>query len=425
MKLNIPDTSRPRVVIIGAGFAGFTLANSLKNGPFQIVLVDKNNYHQFQPLFYQVAMSGLEPSSICFPLRKNFQNQTHIIVRVAEVRSICPGQKMIITDKGSLDYDMLVLAAGAETNYYGNSNFLEHTIPLKSVSEALFLRNRILEDLEHAVLKQNPDSIHQLLDIAIVGGGPTGVELAGSLAEMKRHIIPKDFPDLNPQFMEIHLIQGADRLLNTMSESSSESALHELKKMGVHVHLQAIVSQIENGFVVLNNGEKIRCGKVIWAAGVKAVRLDGLPDEVYTKEGRIIVDEFCKIQSLKEVFAIGDICYMPTSKYPNGLPGVAPVAMQQARYLGMQLIRMQYGKSIKPFAYSDKGSMATIGRNKAVLDFGSVHLQGVLAWIAWLLVHIYYLIGVRNRIIVMINWIYSYIYYDQALRLQIKPYKKK
>ncbi|HEX5624487.1 MAG TPA: NAD(P)/FAD-dependent oxidoreductase [Saprospiraceae bacterium] len=421
MPFNIPESDKPRLVIIGAGFGGLTLARKLQGKGFQIVLLDKNNYHQFQPLFYQVAMSGLEPSSICFPLRKNFQAPRDLFVRVAEVSRIFHEQKTIESSIGILRYDMLVLAMGAVTNFYGNPEFERFGIPLKSVSEALYLRNSILDDLEKAVMTLDPFQREAYLNIVIVGGGPTGVELAGALAEMKKYILPKDYPDLDASAMQIHLVQATPRLLDGMSEKASLAALKDLKKMGVEVHLQAKVAEMNEHRVRFADGTELKAHKIIWAAGVKALRLEGLPDSVYAPGGRILVNGFGEVESLKDVYCMGDQALMKTAEYPNGLPGLAPVALQQAAFLARHLRRKQQGRSLKSFKFTDKGAMATIGRHKAVLDFHSLFLSGFPAWLGWLFVHIYYLIGVRNKLIVMINWMWNYLFYDQALRLNIKP----
>ncbi|MBK9107814.1 MAG: NAD(P)/FAD-dependent oxidoreductase [Saprospiraceae bacterium] len=422
MAFNIPYSEKKRVVIIGAGFGGFILAQQLRCKYFQIVLIDKNNYHQFQPLFYQVAMSGLEPSSICFPIRKNFRNDENIFIRIAEVTNINPTDKKLISNIGELDYDFLIIAFGNSTNYFGNENFKKWSIPLKSVSEALYLRNRILEDLEASVLEQDEFIKDVLLDVVIVGGGPTGVELAGSLAEMKRHILPKDYPDLKVELMDIHLIQNGDRLLNNMSVKSSENALKSLQKMGVNVHLNKMVKDISETGVLLSSGEFIKSKKVIWAAGVKANKLLGLPADVYAHDGRIIVNENCEVKGAPDVYCIGDAALFVSESFPSGLPALAPVAIQQATYLAKLLKKKHQKQSLYPFVYFDKGQMATIGRNKAVFDYKQIHVQGFIAWIIWLFVHIYFLVGLRNRIIVFINWFWSYLFYDQALRINIKPY---
>lgn len=422
MPFNIPHCDRKRVVIIGAGFGGFLIAQKLKRDHFQIVLIDKNNYHQFQPLFYQVAMSGLEPSSICFPLRKNFRNGENIFIRVAEVHEVDTFAKKVVADIGELNYDTLIIATGTTTNYYGNDNFKKYSIPLKSVSEALFLRNRILEDLEKAVLEKEEATQDVIMDVVIVGGGPTGVELAGSLAEMKNHIIPKDYPGLKTKLMDIHLIQKANRLLNNMSDKSSDYALNCLRKMGVQVHLNTLVKDISPDGVLLSNNDFLKCRKVIWAAGVKAAAINGLPQTVYAPDGRIKVNAFCEVESLTDVYCIGDAALFDSNSNPSGLPALAPVAIQQAAYLARLLNDKANGLSGSPFHYFDKGQMATIGRNKAVFDYKNIHLKGFVAWILWLTIHIYFLVGIRNRIIVFVNWVWSYLFYDQALRLNIKPF---
>lgn len=421
MRFNIPDSTKPRLVIIGAGFAGFTLARKLKGKKFQIVLLDKNNFHQFQPLFYQVAMSGLEPSSICFPLRKNFQSEQDFYVRVAEVTRVLPDQKRIESSIGILKYDYLVFAMGAQTNYYGNSKFEQFSIPLKSVSEALYLRNAILDDLEQAVMSQESGEQEELMNIVIVGGGPTGVELAGALSELKRHILPKDYPDLNANKMNIHLVQSSNRLLDGMSEKASAVAQKNLTEMGVLLHLSTYVTDMSFNSVVLSNGVQLKARKIIWAAGVKAAAIPGLPEICYDKSGKIKVNNKAEVMGLEHIFAIGDVCMMTNGNDEKVLPGLAPVALQQADYLAKNLLKPDAGKFQKGFRYRDKGAMATIGRSKAVLDFHGLFLSGLPAWLAWLLVHIYYLIGVRNKVIVFINWVWSYIFYDQALRLNIRP----
>lgn len=417
MPLNIPQSTKPRLVIIGAGFAGFTLARKLAGKDYQIVLLDKNNYHQFQPLYYQVAMSGLEPSSICFPLRRSFQDEKDFYVRVAEVNKILPEENKIETSMGIIRYDLLVLGMGAKTNYYGNAEFEANSIPLKSVSESLFLRNQILSDLEKAVMSPEGTDLSPLLDIVIVGGGPTGVELAGALAEMKQHVIPKDYPDLDAKKMHIHLIQGADRLLPGMSLKSSDKAKSDLEQLGVILYLDQQVKNISDGKVILDNGFCINANKVIWAAGVSASAIPGLPESSISRSGRILTDEYCRVRDTKDIFAIGDLALVKAQKFPNGHPQVAPAALQQAKWLACYLSK----KISTPFEYFDKGSMATIGRHKAVVDVAGRHISGFFAWIIWLFVHIYYLIGVKNKIIVLLNWIWGYIFYDQALRLLIKP----
>lgn len=420
MPFNIPESIKPRIVIIGGGFAGFKFANKINYDRYQIVLIDINNYFQFQPLFYQVAMSGIEPSSICFPLRKNFRNRKDLFIRTIKLKEIDPINKIVHSESGSLSYDLLIIATGCQTNYYGNVNFEKFSIPLKSVSEALYLRNCILNDLEQAVLCNDPITQARLMQILIIGGGPTGVELAGALSEMKKHILPKDYPDLDTSKMQIHLIQATPRLLDSMSEKSSLKAYEALHKMGVSIHLNTKVMDMQNEQIVLSNGMILNSRKIIWAAGVIGASIKGLESAFNAPGNKITVNQFCEVPFLKDVYAIGDIAYMKTFKFPSGLPGLAPVALQQASYLAKRLNKYKH-QDFRAFNYLDKGSMATIGRSKAVLQYKKLFLSGFIAWIAWLFVHIYYLIGVRNKMIVFINWLWNYIVYDQALRLNIKP----
>jgi NADH dehydrogenase len=419
--INIPESKYPRVIIIGGGFAGLTLAKKLASRDFQIVLIDKNNFHQFQPLFYQVAMSGLEPSSISFPFRKLFQKKENIHIRIAEVKEVKHKEREVVTSSGSLRFDYLVIATGTDTNFFNNEQLKKHTLPMKSVSEALFLRNSILEDYEKAVTAPDYDSRQLYLDIVIVGGGPTGVEVAGALAEMRKYVIPKDYQELNSDEIDIYLLEGAPRLLSGMSEKAGKSAERFLKQLGVKVMTNAMVAECREGKVILKDGEEITAGKVIWAAGVKGNQIPGLPETSYVKGGRLLVDRQNKVEGTKDIFALGDIAFMKEENYPEGHPQVAQVAIQQADHLGKNLLRIHQEKTPLPFSYKDKGSMATIGRNKAVADLPAFHTSGFFAWTIWMLVHLFSLIGARNRIIVFINWIWNYFTYDHSLRLIIRP----
>lgn len=418
MKINIPETKQERVVVVGGGFAGLTLVKKLAKSNYQVVLLDKNNYHQFQPLFYQVAMSGLEPSSIIFPFRKLFSRNKNVFIRIADVSSVNTKEKFLETNKGRCNYDHLVIATGAETNFFGNKDLEMLTIPMKSVSEALFLRNKILADYEQALTEPDYDKRQGFVDIVIVGGGPTGVEVAGALAEMKRYIIPKDYPELNAKEIDIHLIQGGPVLLQGMSEKASKKAYDFLVKMGVKVKLSTRVTSYDGEYVYMGDDTKIQSKKVIWAAGITGCMLEGLPEEAKMRGNRIMVDAQHRIEGFSDIYAIGDIAYMMEEEYPNGHPQVAQVAMQQAKNLARNL----KSKKEKSFKYKDLGSMATIGRHKAVADLPGFRFAGLFAWFVWLFVHLFQIIGTKNKLFVFLNWVWGYFTYDQSLRLIIRPY---
>ena len=425
MQFNIPDTGQKRVVIIGGGFGGLTLARKLSRSNFQVVLIDKNNYHQFQPLFYQVAMAGLEPSSIVFPLRKAFQKNKNVFVRVTKVNTVKPEQQEIETDIGSLRYDYLVMAIGADTNWYNNDQVRSNAIPMKSVNEALYLRNTIFEDYEKAVTAKDYDDRQRFLDIVIVGGGPTGVEIAGSLAEMKRHIIPKDYTDLDRDEIDIHLVHGAPQLLNTMSGASSDSAKKFLEELGVQLWLDRIVTGFDGETVYINDGSKIQAQKVIWAAGVTCNTLDGLPEDAKTHGNRLIVNEFNQLKGFGNIFVIGDQAWQTEEDYPKGHPQVAQVAIQQGKRLAGNLHKLEKQQAMRPFRYKDLGAMATIGRNRAVVDLPFWRFQGAFAWMVWLFVHLFSILGMKNKLFIFLNWVWNYVTYDQSLRLVIKPWKRE
>ena len=421
MTMNIPDTEQKRVVIVGAGFGGLTLAQKLLKLDFQVVLIDKNNYHQFQPLFYQVAMAGLEPSSICFPLRKIFQKKKNVFVRVANVESVDTNNNEITTSIGPLNFDYLVFAYGVETNYFGNKNLEERTIPMKSVSEALYLRNAILKDYEKAVTTTDFDKRQGLVDIVIVGGGPTGVEVAGALGEMKKYIFPKDYPELDVEEIDIILIQGGPVLLAGMSKESSAAAEGFLTDMGIKVILNRFVTDFDGEHIKLDDGSLIRTNKVIWAAGIAGKKMGGLPETAFARGNRIKVNRFNQVEGFTNIFAIGDICYMEEEAYPNGHPQMAQIAIQQANLLPKNFRKLEEGEKLDQFFYKDLGSMATIGRNSAVVDLPRFKFKGFFAWIFWLAVHLFSLIGVKNRLFIFINWIWNYITYDHSLRILIRP----
>ncbi len=421
----IPDNNRKRIVIVGGGFAGLQLAKSLKKCDMQIVLIDRNNYHQFQPLFYQVATSGLEPSAISFPLRKIFQNQKHIHVRIASLDRIEAEKKRIVTDIGTLTYDHLVLAMGADTNYFGNKNIEEHAIPMKSLSEAIYLRNLILTNFENALNQTDTSKIESLMNFVIVGGGPTGTELAGAIAEMKNNILPKDYPELDFAMMKIHLLEAGDKVLNGYSVASSNKGKAYLEKLGVHISLSTFVKDYDGKKVRLADGSVLATDTLIWAAGVRGNAVYGLKEEATGKGGRLIVDRYNRVSHHEEIYALGDIALMRTEAFEHGHPQVAQVAMQQAKRLAKNFKRYSRGKELKTFTYNDKGSLATVGRNLAVADLPHLSFQGFFAWLLWLFVHLMSIIGAKNRLFVFINWTWSYFTYDQSLRLLIKPKEQK
>ena len=424
MPINLPETKKPRIVIIGAGFAGLNLARRLSNKYYQVVIIDRNNFHQFQPLLYQVAMSGIEPSSIAFPLRKLFRHKEDVHIRVAELLSVHPAEQHIITSEGLVNYDILVLAIGAATNFYGNAEIEQKAYPLKSVADALLLRNVILSDLEKALTIREDDVRKSYMDIVIVGGGPTGVEMSGSLAEMKRYILPKDYPELNAAEMDIYLIEGTNELLSVMSDKASEKSKQYLEKMGVHVITNTRVMNYDGQVISLSDGKKLYSHKVIWAAGVTGVKIQGLPDAAYARGNRILTNTFNQVSGFTDIYAIGDNAYMEEGEY-KGHPQVAQPAIQEAHCLAHNLNAKAKGKPIKPFHYKDLGSLATIGRNKAVADLPFIKTQGFIAWVLWLVVHLKSILGVKNQIFVLFNWVWSYVTLDQSLRIIVKHKRSK
>ena len=423
MPVNIPETAQKRIVIIGAGFGGLKLAQKLVDSGYQIVLIDRNNYHQFQPLFYQVATSGIEPSSILFPLRKIFQKQKNIYIRVAEVYSVDTGKKELQTSLSTVWYDYLVISTGVNSNFFGMKNMEEFAIPMKSVSEAMAMRNRLIQSFEKAVTLRDQNARRALLNVIVVGGGPTGVEVAGAVAEMKKFVLPKDYPDLNFDAMQITLIEGSHALLGGMSDHASEKALFYLERLGIKVMLNTRVTDFD-GEVLSIGDTKIDTKTVIWAAGISGIVPEGLPQESVNREKRIYVDEHNKIKGVQDVFAIGDVCVMTTPDHPKGHPQVAQVAIQQGLNLSHNFIRMQRNSDLKPFKYKDRGSMATIGRNRAVADLPFVKFSGFMAWLTWMFVHLMAIVGVKNRLLIFINWMWNYLTYDQSLRLILWAAKK-
>ena len=421
MRANIKRNEQRRVVVVGGGLGGLKLVSSLRDTDFQVVLVDKNNYNQFPPLIYQVASAGLEPSNISFPFRRLFQGWKNFFFRMAEVQHIDTEEKAIKTSIGTIHYDDLVLAAGATTNFFGNKNIEASALPMKSVSESMRLRNTILQNLERAETEDNEARKQALMNIAIVGGGPSGVEIAGVLAEMKQTILPRDYPDLDTSCMHIYLINATPRLLGAMSERSSREAEKALKELGVKVMTNCMVTDYVDKELVLKDGQRISAETVIWVSGIKANNIDGIPTESIGHAGRILVDRFNRVKSLKDVYAIGDQCIVEGDEaYPYGHPQLAQVAIQQAKTLAKNLIRQEKGETEQPFSYHNLGTMATIGRKKAVVEIGKLKFGGFFAWLLWLIVHLRSILGVKNKTIVFLNWMWSYMNYKQSLRLILK-----
>ena len=424
--MNIPQTSFPRIVIIGGGFAGISLAKKLAKQEVQVVLLDKHNYHTFQPLLYQVSTGGLEPDSIAYPIRKIVKNFPNFFFRLANVEGIDTEKKKISSDIGELKFDYLVLATGSETNFFGNTEIERHSMAMKTIPQSLNLRSLILENFEEALLTSDLHERNALMNFVIVGAGPTGVELAGALAEIKKGILPKDYPDLDTRLAQINLIQSGDRILKEMSEVASRKAEDFLEKLGVNVWKNVRVTGYDGKTVTTTSDLTFEAATLVWAAGVKGTTVKGLDSKDYVVSGnRLLVNEFNQVKGFDSIFAIGDIACMLTEEFPKGLPMMAQPAIQQGEQLGDNLLRMVESKPMKPFKYKDKGSMATIGRNKAVVDLKHWKFQGVFAWFVWMFVHLFFLIGFRNRMVVFVNWVYNYIRFDREARLIIRPFKRK
>jgi NADH:ubiquinone reductase (H+-translocating) len=419
-----PEKGQQRIIILGAGFGGLRLARQLaRSDRFQILLIDRNNYHQFQPLLYQVATAGLEPSSISFPIRKIFQKKKNVFIRIAEIEAVVPETNTVKTNIGLFSYHKLVIALGTTTNFFGNNIIEENSIGLKTVSEALYIRNQILKNYENALVSTNSEACEAALNITIVGGGPTGVELAGAIAELRNNILPKEYPELDFSKMNIFLIEATDRLLGAMSDFSSRKAKNYLQKLGVKVLTGTMVKFCEGNKVITDTGV-ILSSNVVWAAGMKGATLNGIPPAALSQNGRIEVDSFNRVKGLENLFAIGDLALMRTPEYPNGHPQVAPVAIQQAENLARYFLTEGENKKPKPFSYKDKGTMATVGRNLAVVELPFAKFGGFFAWATWMFVHLMSILGIKNRFFIFVNWLTNYFTYNLSLRLIIKPRKQ-
>ncbi len=422
MSINIQRNQKKRVVIVGGGLGGLRLAEDLYGSGMQVVLIDRNNFHQFPPLIYQIASAGIDPSSISFPFRQIFRKRKDFYFRMAEARMVDAEKKILQTSIGKIDYDYLVLAAGATTNFFGNKNIEEWAIPMKTVPEAMGLRNALLSNFERALTCATEEERQELLNVVIVGGGATGVEIAGALSEMKRYVIPYDYPDMDSSLMHIYLIEAGDRLLAGMSQDSSKKAYDFLKSMGVDIQFGKMVTDYRDHKVIMKDGTEIPTRTFLWVSGIRANAMPGISEDHLGRGFRFKVDQFNRIPGLNDVFAIGDQCLQTTDPaYPNGHPQVAQVAIQQAKNLAKNIKRINEGhaddNSLTPFKYNNLGSMATIGRNKAVVEIGKFHSQGFFAWILWLVVHLRSILGVKNKMMVLLNWLWKYVSYNDSIRM--------
>ena len=421
MKANIEHTDKKRIVIVGGGLGGLELAFKLVDDDYQVVLIDKNNYHQFPPLIYQVASGGLEPSSISFPFRRLFQGKKDFFFRMAKVESVNTDKKTINTTVGEIDYDYLVMAFGAKTNFFGNKDIEATTLPMKSVSEAMRLRNTILRNLELALTEEDPARKQALMNIVVVGGGASGVEIAGAVAEMKKNIIARDYPDLDSSQMHIYLVNAVDRLLSAMDPVSSKRAERDLKELHVHIRQPQFATEYKDGILKTSARLEIPTQTVIWVSGICANTVEGFPAESIGHAGRFLTDRFCRVKGVKDVYAIGDVSLVEgDEEYPLGHPQLAQVAMQQAKTVAKNFKAMSKGKELKPFKYKNLGVMATIGRNHAVAEISGKKFGGFPAWALWLVVHLRSILGVKNKTFILLNWVWNYINYKQSLRLILK-----
>ncbi len=410
-------SKNPKIVIIGAGFGGIELVKNLHKQPVDVFLIDRNNYHNFQPLMYQVATGGLEPASIAYPVRRIFRKFDNVDFRMAEVCEIYTDNQKILTSIGWIKYDYLVIASGSTTNFHNFESVKDKLLTLKSVPDALTLRNSIFRNLERAMAENRKKPLEEIINIAIVGGGPAGLELAGALAEMKTFVIPKEFPDLELSKMSINLYQSGPELLGSMSEEASDKSLEYLIELGVNVFLNSRVKSYDGSSIELEDGSRFITNTVIWTAGVKGATIEGFPEFNILSGNRIAVNEFNQVMGYKNVFAIGDVASHVTSEEPKGLPMLAPVAKHQGRLVAKNILRLLKNKPMEPFEYHNRGVMATIGRNKAVVDLPHYKFQGIFAWFVWMFIHIFSLVGFRNKIVTFIEWAANYLNYDRPLGL--------
>lgn len=413
--------SKQRIVVIGVGFGGLSFIKKIDKSKFDVTVIDRNNYHSFPPLFYQVASGGLEPMSISFPVRRELRTRKmrRCKFNYGEVKTIDVIAKTVTTEYETVAYDILVIAAGTTNNFFGIENLQQRVCTLKSTSQSIRTRNEILLRLEQASIERNPDRRRRLLTFAVIGGGPTGVEIAGALGEMKRYVIAKEYPSISPEEVNVILIEGSDRLLQSMSKASSEDALRDLAHLMVDIRLNKRMKSYENGLITFSDGNTIETDTVIWTAGVTAEKFEFkgfTPDNC--PGGRLPVDEYNKVIGTADIYTIGDIAYHTDDTWPRGCPQLAQAAIQQGSRVAANLNKPD---SARPFVYKDKGSMATIGRNRAVVDLKLVHFSGWFAWLTWMFIHLIGLLGMRNKIVVLLNWIWSYFTFSTSLRLILRP----
>jgi len=413
-------SNKKKIIVIGGGFAGLQIVRNLDEHLFDVLLIDKLNHHQFQPLFYQIATSQLEPSSISFPLRNVFKRKKNVQIRMAEVLNVQADKKTITTSIGYFEYDYLIIAIGCKTNFFGNESIAKNAFTLKTTYDAILVQNHILKTFEKILSANEKDKV-ALLNLVIVGAGPTGVELSGAFAEIKKYILPKDYPGIDFSTFKIILLEGSKNTLNNMSESAKAASRKYLEALGVEIHTETVVKNYDGDILELTNGQTIQTKTVIWAAGVTGNTLEGIPEAAYTFGNRLKVDRINRVVETENIFAVGDIALMATPKYPKGHPQLANVAINQAKNLTKNLKKLALNKSTTEFEYRDLGSMATIGTNKAVVDLPFIQFKGYFAWIIWMFLHLMLILSVRNKLIIFINWAWAYITKDTSMRLIITP----
>jgi len=424
MLLNRSERSFPRVIVIGGGFGGVEVAKHLKDKEVEVLLIDRNNFHTFQPLMYQVATGTLAADAISFPIRKMFKSQRNFWFRMAEVIEIDHQQQIVKTSVGDYDYDYLVIATGATSNFFGNKQVEQYALPMKSIHEALNIRSYVLQNLEEAVLRINYHDRERFLNFVVVGGGPTGVELSGAIAEIQLHMLKKDYPELSTHEMKVYLVEGTGKILSALSEKSSQDAERYLRDLGVKVLLNTQVTGYDGDTITFSNGDSIPTKTVIWGAGVMGQFPAGIQPDTIQRGNRIQTDGQCRVKDMNGVYAIGDVAAMITEATPRGLPGVAPAAQQQGAYVAKHILKSMDNQEVADFKYFDKGSMATVGRNKAVVDMGNFHIKGFLAWMTWMFVHLVSIFGFRNKLVTFVNWSIKFFTKNSGIRLIINKYER-